>query len=387
MTTNWAIVLDGLESRFQRADAGPPESLLPAVDAILAELASVPYDVLPGRRIRLLMDAGSRYYVEGSDVARAAPPLALAVLLAERHQELPNLRRALSIQSLVRSSLRDFSGALGSAARAADISQKLHESVGLAAAWVNIGLIYNEVALYDDSRRAYENALRFAEAVDPAVRIDFIPQALHGYAIACLNLSDFAEALAATERSIAEIGEPSTHFWEVVLALALQTHAQVLLASNRLAEAAMHSRRGMELASRSGSLRAMSSCQVTEGLILVYEGKVDAGMSTLREAEVTNQLPGGRLDYLKAMIRAHERVGHFDAALKAYRDYVSEVLRNRVRSFALSTATATNLLQQSASPAPLHSDRHPETQTALVALADRVRRRLGSPSQMSLFIA
>jgi tetratricopeptide (TPR) repeat protein len=387
MTPDWATVLDGLESRFQVADAGPPESLLPAVDAILAELASVPYDVLPGRRIRLLMDAGSRYYVEGSDVARAAPSLALAVLLAERHQELPALRRALSIQSLVRSSVRDFAGALQSAARAADIAHRLRQSHGLAAAWVNIGSIYNEVALYDDARRACQNALRIAQSVEPALRADFMPQALHGYAVACLSLSDNAAALAATERAIAEVGEPSTHFQEVIVALALQTAAHALLASNRVAEAAIQNRRGRELASRSGSLRAISACQITEGLILVYQGKVDAGMSTLREAENTNQLPGGRLDYLKAMIRAQERAGHFDAALKAYRDYVSEVHRNRVRSFSLSTATATNLFQRAADPAPLQSDRHPETEAALVALADRVRHRLGSSSQLSLFIA
>jgi tetratricopeptide (TPR) repeat protein len=325
--------------------------------------------------------------LQATDVARAAEPLAFAVLLAERTKDRASLRRALSVQSLVRSSLRDSFAALQGLARSADLAEELGDHIGLANAWNNIGLVFVEAKLNHDARAAFEKALRLAGAASTDPRFGYIcTHALHGVAIASNDTMDYEAAIQAAERAIVMLAEPETREMQQLLALTLGLYARLLLVSNRLPDAEVQAQRCNTMAAGSGSARARSDAQLTQALILSHKGKYAAALAILREllAEDSRGMPGAYLNVLKYMIVVHERAGRYDAAVAAYGNYLSEVQRSRFQLIhARADASLSEVRRDSATTEPRIDSDLP----ALTALAQRVRNRLGSSSQMTLFLA
>jgi putative two-component system response regulator len=327
-------LLDRLELELRQRIATPAADLPAFLDDWLRRLRAVPFTTAPKRRLALLLiDAAGQYYLHGQKVFNAVEPIALAAMLAEQADEKPVLRRALSIQGLVLTATRNTSDALRSLMKALDLAEEMGDSGGTAVAWVNIAVTFLEATLYTDARVCYERANNLASAIaDEGQRINVRSRALHGAAVCGLYLHEYLKAVEACEEALPLLRDPRDREQEQLRALVEATYAQLLLALNRSDEAVAHAAVAREMASRSGAVRAKFSAATVSGLVEVFKGNVDVGMS--RIVAVRDQakiLPDSYQEALRASVDGFERAGRPDRALSMNRELTMH-LRNLQRN-------------------------------------------------------
>jgi putative two-component system response regulator len=316
-----------LEQELREKANTPPGDLPAFLDDWLRRLRSIPFSVSPGRRVRLLTDAAAQYYFHGQKVFNAVEPIALAAMLADQHGELALLRRALSIQGLVLTATRNTPDALRSLTRALDIAEETADDVGVAAVWVNIAIAFLEATLYSDARVCYERADAMASKVSDAdLSANLRTRALHGAALCGLYLHEFLQGTDACQEAIALLKEPKDREQEQLRALIEATMVQLLLALNRIEDAAAHAAIARDMAVKSGAVRAKISAASVSGLVEVYKGNIDVGISRIVAVRDQSKiLAGPYQDALRASVSAYERAGQPDRALSMNRELMMHV--------------------------------------------------------------
>jgi putative two-component system response regulator len=319
--------LDALEQELRQNIASPPADLPAFLDDWLKRLRVVPFTASPKRRVALLIDAAGQYYLHGQRVFNAVEPIALAVMLAEQQGELTMQRRALSIQGLILTATRNTSDALRSLLQALDIAEGTHDETGTAAAWVNIAITFLDATLYSDARVCYERADVLARQVsDEGQSISLRSRALHGAALCGLFLHEYLQGIDACNAALELLAEPRDREQEQVRALVEATFAQLLLATNRIPEAAEHAAIAREMAVRSGMARAKISAATVSGLVDVFKGNVDVGISRIVAIRDQSKiLPGVYQEALRVSVSAYERAGRPDRALSMNRELMMHV--------------------------------------------------------------
>jgi putative two-component system response regulator len=319
--------LEALEQELREKANTPPGDLPAFLDDWLRRLRSIPFSVSPGRRVRLLTDAAAQYYFHGQKVFNAVEPIALAAMLADQHGELALLRRALSIQGLVLTATRNTPDALRSLTRALDIAEETADDVGVAAVWVNIAIAFLEATLYSDARVCYERADAMASKVSDAdLSANLRTRALHGAALCGLYLHEFLQGTDACQEAIALLKEPKDREQEQLRALIEATMVQLLLALNRIEDAAAHAAIARDMAVKSGAVRAKISAASVSGLVEVYKGNIDVGISRIVAVRDQSKiLAGPYQDALRASVSAYERAGQPDRALSMNRELMMHV--------------------------------------------------------------
>ena len=319
--------LDALEQELRRNIASPPADLPAFLDDWLKRLRVVPFTASPKRRVALLIDAAGQYYLHGQKVFNAVEPIALAVMLAEQQGELTLQRRALSIQGLILTATRNTPDALRSLLQALDLAEGIREETGTAATWVNIAITFLEATLYNDARVCYERADTLAKQVsDEGQSINLRSRALHGAALCGLFLHEYLQGIDACKSALELLADPKDREQEQVRALVEATFSQLLLATNRIPEAAEHATVAREMAARSGAVRAKISAATVSGLVEVFKGNVDVGISRIVAIrDQTKILPGVYEDALRVSVSAYERAGRPDRALSMNRELMMHV--------------------------------------------------------------
>ena len=325
--TDYEAQLDELGVELRAAISAPPADLPAFLDDWLRRLRAVPFTVTPANRVALLVEAASQYYLFGQRLFNAVEPIALAVMLADQEGESALLRRALSIQGLILSATRNTPDALHSLLRALDIAESLGDTVGIAAVWGNIATTFHEATLYSDARATFERANAMAATIEEeAPRLTLRLRALHGMAACALNLHEYLAGLEACEEAIALIHEPRDREQEQVRALVESTYTQLLLAVNRTEEALAHAAIAREMAVRSGAARAKISAATVSGLVEVYRGNVDLGISRIVAVRDQSKILAGTYqDSLRASVNAYEKAGQPDRALSMNRELMMHV--------------------------------------------------------------
>ena len=325
--TEFEAQLDDLGVELRAAISTPPADLPAFLDDWLRRLRAVPLTVTPANRVALLVEAASQYYLHGQRLFNAVEPIALAVMLADQEGEPALLRRALSIQGLILSATRNTPDALHSLLRALDIAESLGDTVGIAAVWGNIATTFHEATLYSDARATFERANAMALTIEEeAPRLTLQLRALHGMAACALNLHEYLSGLEACEEAIALIHEPRDREQEQVRALVESTYTQLLLAVNRTEEALAHAAIAREMAVRSGAARAKISAATVSGLVEVYRGNVDLGISRIVAVRDQSKILAGTYqDSLRASVSAYEKAGQPDRALSMNRELMMHV--------------------------------------------------------------
>ena len=326
---------DALENELREALDHASADMTAFLDDWLGRLAAVPADVLPERRIRLLIDGGSQYYMDGAQIARSTEPLAQAIQLARHIGDQPQLRRGLSIQGVLRSSLRDAAGALQSLGEALELATSLNHPHGIAAAWQNLALVFVEARLHAVARVCYLRAERATmEVTDPVTAALLRSRILHGIALCQRADGAWAQAAATCELALQQVARPDSREFAQIRALVEGTYAFVLLELGRLEEAEAHARSSADMAQRSGSVRAKVTARTATGLVAVYQGRLEEGVAQiLALREQSKAIYGSYDDTLRALVKAHERAGQEDRAL----EYMQELLElnRRARSVQL----------------------------------------------------
>jgi putative two-component system response regulator len=325
--TDFEAQLDELGSELRAAIAKPPSDLPAFLDDWLRRLRSVPFTVAPAQRVALLVEAASQYYLHGQRIFNAVEPIALAVMLADQEGEQALLRRALSIQGLILAATRNTPDALHSLLRALDLAEGMGDTVGTAAVWGNIATTFHEATLYSDARSTFERANAMALAIEEeGPRLTLQLRALHGIAACALYLHEYLPGLDACEEAIALIPEPRNREQEQVRALVESTYTQLLLAVNRTEEALAHAAVAREMAVRSGAARAKLSAATVSGLVEVYRGNVDVGISRIVAVRDQSKILAGTYqDALRASVSAYEKAGQPDRALSMNRELMMHV--------------------------------------------------------------
>ena len=319
--------LDELEQELKQAIAAPPADLPGFLDSWLARLRPIPFTVSPKRRVSLLIDAAGQYYLHGQRVFNAVEPIALAVMLAEQADEQGLLRRALSTQGVILTATRNTPDALRSLLRALEIAEGMADTPGMAVAWINIAVTFFDATLYNDARVCYERGAATAASIaDDAQSVKTRCRALYGAAQCDLYLHEYLPGVDACEEVVTLLAEPRDREQEQVRALVEGTYAQLLLALHRTEDAAAHAAIARDMAVRSGAARAKILAATVSGLVEVYRGNVDVGIS--RIVAVRDQakiLASTYHDALRASVSAYEKAGQPDRALSMNRELMMHV--------------------------------------------------------------
>jgi putative two-component system response regulator len=319
--------LDELEQELKQAIAAPPADLPTFLDSWLGRLRTIPFHVAPKRRVALLIDAAGQYYLHGQRVFNAVEPIALAVMLAEQQGEQAQLRRALSIQGLILTATRNTPDALRSLLQALELAERMEDVTGVAAAWVNIAVTFSDATLYNDARVCYERgAVMAGSAADPALCVYLRSRALYGAAQCDLYLHEYLPGIDACEEAVLLVKEPKDREQEQVRALVESTYAHLLLALHRIDDAAAHATVAREMAMRSGAARAKIAAATISGLVEVYRGNVDVGISRIVAVRDQSKiLASSYHDALRASVNAYEKAGQPDRALSMNRELMMHV--------------------------------------------------------------
>jgi tetratricopeptide (TPR) repeat protein len=301
--------LISLEQELRKSSSAPPGDLPAFLDDWLRRLRSVPFGVTPKRRVSLLIDAASQYYLHGQKIFNAVEPIALAVMLAEQSGDMAQLRRALSIQGAILTATRNIPDALRSLLWALDVAEGLNDQFASANVWVNIAVTFFEATLYNDARVCFHRAERLASTISDEERVGKLrSRALHGVSMCALYLHEYLQGAEACTEALALLSEPRDREQQQLRALIESTNVQLLLALNQIDEAGVHAALAREMAARSGAARAKIAAATVSGLVDVHKGNVDVGISRIVAIrEQSKILPGPYQEALLASVNAYEK--------------------------------------------------------------------------------
>jgi putative two-component system response regulator len=139
-------------------------------------------------------------------------------------------------------------------------------------------------------------------------------------------LHEYLQGVDACNEALELLSEPRDREQELLRALVEATFAQLLLALNQSDDAAKHATLAREMAARSGAARAKISAATVSGLVEVYKGNVDMGISRIVAVrDQSKSLATSYQDALRASVTAYEKAGQPDRALSMNRELMMHV--------------------------------------------------------------
>jgi putative two-component system response regulator len=311
--------LELIEREVKANLATPRPDTVAFLNDVLRRLRLIPFGVEPQRRVNCLLDVAWQFYLQGQDTFSGVEPAAIAVMLARDAGDKPLLRRALSVQAVILYSTSNPGDALTLLSEALEIAEFLDDQTGKAAVWNNLGSAFYEAALYADARDCYERATQLATG-SPALR-QLKAMAMANVAMCCLHMQEYEAGLDSIRDAIAlrDVVESPTELLARVFTEG--TYTRLLLAMGRVPEAAERAQIAKELAAKTKSVRADVSAACSEGLVEVYSGFGDVGLSrgmaALEKARLIKPL---LRETLLALVQAYEKAGRHDRALAMHRE-------------------------------------------------------------------
>lgn len=328
--------LDDVEAALKLAALAPPVSWPAFLSGLLRQLRGVPVDASPIRLADLLVEIGIQYHLDGSAMGDAVAPLSLAVYLFDTHGAERKLRRALSIQGLVLGSGNLIQPALTALTRALDIAETSGDSVGIVAAWINLGTVFEEAAMWHDLLNCMGTASRLANELRVSDNTGLKARAMHGQCVAHWLLGSYQASIDAAREALHLLRESTDPESETVKAVTEVVMSKAFVALYRLDEAEHHANRASVAALRSGSARAQADCRLALLIVNALRNpSVHALVALDAQIEAVDDFSrhGG---LLKALIDVYEALGRTDKAVGASRRLL--LWARKKQSAALSQA-------------------------------------------------
>lgn len=308
-----------LEREIKANLASPRSDTVAFLNDALKRLRSIPFSVDLVRRVNCLIDIASQFYHQGQNTFNGVEPAALAVMLARDTDDRALLRKALTVQAVILISTSNPGDALSSLSEALEIAEDIDDQGGKVAVWNNLGSAFIEAALYGDARDCYERATRISTGQAPLR--SFKSVALANVALCCLHMQEYEAGLNSIRDAIALRHTPDTPAEMLNRVFAEGTYTRLLLALGRVPEASERAQIAKELAAKAKSIRADMSAACSEGLVEVYSGLADTGLSRAMAAlEKARAVKPSLREALLAMIQAYEKAGRPDRALAMHRE-------------------------------------------------------------------
>jgi tetratricopeptide (TPR) repeat protein len=259
----------------------------------------------------------------------------------------------------------------------------LGDRVGIGAVWLNIASAYAEMALWRDCLHANARVVDLAKAMPETHhrRGYLLDRAWHGLAIAQYNLQQHSAAAEACECAIAAIVDTADPMEALVLTAAEATFTFVLLRLERLQEAKVHAAACVSAALTAGTGRADLVARLASGLVDVYVGEVEAGITRL-EAALSDAIAIGPSQYdeaLRVLVLAHEKAGRPERALHYQRELIRHSLEAQAAHIRDTLITQQAVADGQATRVdPYAPQALASLQARLAALLDRPHRSVGA---------
>ncbi len=294
-------------------------------------LELVPNELVLPDHVMCLIYISRHAYYSGNTLAGLDPAIK-AVELAKRDGD-PSLRaKALKLLGVLYlesgsypDSVSTFTAGITAAKDAGDFSQE-------ASILSNLGLAHQYAGHYGAAVPCYERAIEIADKVEIASVVR--TTALGNLALACLHLRDFEPGLAAAERAISLLENPSSPYERAVRTMAECYYARLLLEVRNVPRAKERAILAQQFSVGATELSHLFA-DMTQGLVDIYDiATRDIGLSRLQRAvnESRKGAPSALRDALAMIVRGYEAAGQPNAAL-VYLDEVVQLNRDsRVRS-------------------------------------------------------
>ncbi len=308
-----------IESELSANLASPRPDAVAFLNDVLGRLKEIPFQVEPARRIECLLSIAQQFYHQGQSVFSGVEPVALAVMLSEDVGNPALRRKSLTFQGIILSTTNNPGDALLSLAEGLRLAEEVGDPVGIASVWNTLGTAFYEAALYADALQCYERAHSVAAEHDDLRYIAFVSAA--NAAMCCLHVDALQEGIKKIGKAIAIMPTPSSPAHLLVRVFAEGTFIRLLLLSGRIQQAAERVPLAKQFAVAAKSVRADISAACSEGLVEVYSGIGDIGLSRGMQAlEKARQVKPSLRETLLAMVQAHEKAGRPERALALHRE-------------------------------------------------------------------
>ena len=134
--------------------------------------------------------------------------------------------------------------------------------------------------------------------------------ALANVAHCCLHMQEYEAGLDSIRDAVGLKDAPETPAEMLNRVFAEGTYTRLLLAMGRVAEASERAQIARELATQAKSVRADISAACSEGLVEVYSGLGDVGLSRgMAALEKARAVKPSLRETLLALVQAHEKAG------------------------------------------------------------------------------
>ncbi len=224
-------------------------------------------------------------------------------------------RKAFTLSTTMHCFRANYAIAMEHAWSALTLARADGEPGVVAAGWNNLGNALGGAGMHQASQRCFERALE--ESKDSTSEAGaLVPRAvLNNLALADLNLGHFERGLRAAEegwRAIESDPSPRADTSRLICACYL---VRLLLEVGNVVRARLICNAILRIAENSESGALVAEFESVDGLCLVFEGKVAAGLARVRRAlERLRNLQGELIYALPVAIRAHELAGEAAAA-------------------------------------------------------------------------
>ncbi|MGZ9074815.1 MAG: HD domain-containing phosphohydrolase, partial [Burkholderiaceae bacterium] len=308
-----------IESELKANLGSPRPDTLVFLNDAMARLREISFQVEPARRVECLLSIAQQFYHQGQSVFSGVEPAALAVMLASDTGDRSLQRKSLTFQGIILSQTNNPGDALLSLAEALRLAEELRDTLSIASVWNALGAAFYEAALYVDARQCYERA-HFLAAEDENLRY-VAAVSLSNAAICCLHVNALRDGIERIAKAIALMPAPSSPAQLLVRVFAEGTFIRLLLLSGTIQQAAERVHLAKRFAAEAKSVRADISAACSEGLVEVYSGIGDIGLSRGMQAlEKARQVKPSLRETLLAMVQAHEKAGRPERALALHRE-------------------------------------------------------------------
>lgn len=307
-----------LDSEIKANLSSPRADTLGFLADALSRLREIPFSIEPATRVGCLLSIAQQYCHQGQQVFAGVEPAALAVMVSNDLGDAALRRKALTFQGIILSQTNNPGDALLSLEEALRLAEGLRDSAGAAIVWNSLGGAFYDAALYLDARQCYERASLISSGID--LRYVY-SAALTNAATCCLHTREYAEGIEKIRAAISSMPVPDSPSLSLARVLAEGTFTRLLLATGSVREASVRAQLAKEFAAQAKSVQADISASCSEGLVEVYSGLGDVGLSRGMQAlEKARQVKPSLRETLLAMVQAHEKAGRPERALALHRE-------------------------------------------------------------------
>jgi putative two-component system response regulator len=319
--------LAALKQRVRAELAAPTSDSIVRVAAVHNELRTLVSTAPSGLLVECLLDVAQFFNVSGQ-TALGLDAAIKAVDVARALNDQRVLRKALTFHGILQADSGNLPSAIESYAGALELAARSQDTVGEGAVWNNVGIALLYSAQFAEAIQCFRRALTIAETSDALRPIR--PLAQSNIALASLFCEEFESGLSFAQAAISELSDP-TGANDLLYRVNAETHfARLLLEIGRLKEAKAHSEAAKGFASRSHSQRAALTAEIAEGLVEVYSGNIDIGLSRLQTALQQSRVMKFSLrDALIAMVKAQDAAGNPQLALVHLRELLNVTRRTQ----------------------------------------------------------